>query len=141
MRAPREYSMQTGNDPTSLPLPNCRIDNAETGEKTSFADLTPGQLPSKGTSETHARFAREQGGIPKVGAAYGGLITLYAVVFGVWQAERVPWRAHLAGVTIAAVALFPLALWHRRGHQGVPMFELICLAYGISFSAPLYFQY
>src|SRR5262245_43212130 len=129
---------QVRNNPASLTLPSCGIDNAETGEKTNSADLAPGQLPSNGTSESPKKFAHEQGGIPKVWAAYGGLIALYAVVFGVWQAEPVPWQAHLAGVAVAAIALWPLARWYERGHQGVPMFELICLAYGVSFSTPLY---
>jgi hypothetical protein len=71
---------------------------------------------------------------------YLGFVALYALIFGLWQAEPVPMPVHAAGVLVAALSAFPLARWYAKGKLGLPMFELICLAYGLQFSTPLYFQ-
>ena len=51
-----------------------------------------------------------------------------------------PLDAHLVGVLIAAICLFPIALWIARGKQTLPAFELICIAYLLAFGMPLYLQ-
>lgn len=71
---------------------------------------------------------------------YALAIALYAWVFSLWQAEPVPTSVHALGVLVAAICLFPLALWTARGSRGTPAFELICIAYLLAFSSPLYLQ-
>lgn len=73
-------------------------------------------------------------------AAYVLSVLLYAILFSFWQAEPVPDYVHAAGVLVAALCLFPLALWGARGQRNLPMFELICIAYLLAFGTPLYFQ-
>ena len=67
-------------------------------------------------------------------------IALYAWVFSQWQVEPVPDAVHALGVLVAALCLFPLALWTARGSRETPAFELICVAYLLAFSSPLYLQ-
>lgn len=67
-------------------------------------------------------------------------IALYAVVFNQWQAQPMPDYVWEAGVLVAAICLIPITLWYARGKQKLPMFELICISYLLSFSAPLYLQ-
>jgi hypothetical protein len=71
---------------------------------------------------------------------YGLGVAVYALVFGVWQAEPVPLQVHAAGVLVTALCMFPMALWYVRGSQGVPMFEVICIAYLLQFANPVYLQ-
>jgi len=71
---------------------------------------------------------------------YAVFLTLYAFVFSFWQIEPVPLEVHALGIVIAALCLFPLALWGARGSHGVPMFELICIAYLLAFGVPIYTQ-
>jgi hypothetical protein len=65
---------------------------------------------------------------------------VYAALFAVWQAEPVPFEVYAASVMLWAICLFPLAHWNQRGRQTLPMFELICLAYGLQFSMPVFLQ-
>lgn len=67
-------------------------------------------------------------------------IATYAIVFGLWQVEPVPLSVHLAGVLVMAISIWPIAYWYRLGSSGVPMFELICISYGLQYSTPLYLQ-
>lgn len=67
-------------------------------------------------------------------------IAVYALVFGLWQIEPVPTECHVIGVLIAAICLFPTAVWMSSGKQTIPAFELICVAYLFAFSMPLYLQ-
>jgi len=71
---------------------------------------------------------------------YVVVIALYAFVFGQWQVQPVPANIHALGVLLAALCLLPLTLWVARGSRGAPAFELICLAYLLAFSSPLYLQ-
>jgi hypothetical protein len=76
----------------------------------------------------------------KARKAFSVAILAYAVIFALWQAEPVPWEVQLAGLALWAVSLYPLARWYAHGDGGLPMFELICLSYGLQFSNPLYLQ-
>lgn len=76
----------------------------------------------------------------QVWAYYGAAILLFALLFGLWQVEPVPANVHFVGVLVAAVCLFPFALWFARGSREAPMFELICIAYLLAFCTPLYLQ-
>ena len=76
----------------------------------------------------------------KAWGVYLVCVLAYALIFGFWQVEPVPLEAHLLGVSIAAICLFPLALWSARGQHQMPVFEIVCLAYLLSFSNPLYLQ-
>ncbi len=62
----------------------------------------------------------------------------YAVVFGEWQKVPVPDDVHALGVLVAALCFFPMALWTARGSREIPAFELICIAYLMAFSVPIY---
>lgn len=76
----------------------------------------------------------------QIWARYALAVLLYALVFGFWQAEPVPIHVHFIGVLIVAIGLFPITSWYTRGNPGLPMFELICLAYVVQFGMPLYLQ-
>jgi hypothetical protein len=67
-------------------------------------------------------------------------IALYGVLFTFCQTEPVPFSVHIMGVSLAAACFFPLALWISRGRRGLPMFELICMAYLLALGLPLYLQ-
>lgn len=69
---------------------------------------------------------------------YAVAVGLYAVLFSFWQIDPVPIEAHVAAIVVWALALFPLLQWYDKGHEGAPMFELICLMYGIAYSVPVY---
>jgi O-antigen polysaccharide polymerase Wzy len=71
---------------------------------------------------------------------YALAVCIYAIIFGVWQADPMPLHVHAAGVLVAAICMFPMALWHVRGSKGVPMFEVICIAYLLQFANPVYLQ-
>ncbi len=71
---------------------------------------------------------------------YALTVGLYFVVFALWQVEPVPWEVHLVNVVLWAICLFPLARWYGQGHEGLPMFEFICVAYGLQFSMPIYLE-
>ena len=77
----------------------------------------------------------------RIWAKYILVILIYAVVFNFWQVEPVPGRVHLVGIIIAAISVWPLARWYAKETPGLPMFELICLAYGLQFAIPLYLQF
>ena len=64
---------------------------------------------------------------------YGAFLTLYAVFFGLWPAQPLSFEIFAANVLLIAVCCFPLTLWKARGSRGLPLFELICLAYGVGF--------
>ncbi len=70
--------------------------------------------------------------------AYTVTVLLYALIFSLWQVDPVPLQVHALGILIAVLCLFPLALWSARGSRGTPMFELICIAYLLAFSVPVY---
>jgi hypothetical protein len=69
---------------------------------------------------------------------YTGAVLVYGIVFWFWQVQSVPVSLYMAGVALWAMALLPLALWYRKGFQGLPMFELICVAYGLAYGPPIY---
>ncbi len=69
---------------------------------------------------------------------YIGSVLAYALIFWFWQVQAVPIALYFTGVAIWAVAVLPVALWYRNGFQGLPMFELICVAYGLSYGPPIY---
>jgi hypothetical protein len=71
---------------------------------------------------------------------YGLAVAIYAIVFGVWQVQPVPLEVHAAGVLVAAICMFPMALWYVQGSKGLPMFELVCIAYLLEFANPVYLQ-
>lgn len=95
-------------------------------------------VPLQGQSVQAAATAKHQAS--RVWACYGGAILLFALCFGVWQVEPVPESVHFVGVLLAALCLFPFALWFARGSREAPMFELICIAYLLAFCTPLYLQ-
>lgn len=67
-------------------------------------------------------------------------VATYAFVFTFSQAQPVPLDVHAAAVLLTATCLIPITLWYARGSKGIPMFELICLAYAVQFSMPVYTQ-
>jgi hypothetical protein len=71
---------------------------------------------------------------------YFVVLSVYGVVFSSWQAEPVPHEAYLTALALAALCLLPLTLWYGLGTPGVPTFELICIAYLFSYSAPVFLQ-
>lgn len=64
---------------------------------------------------------------------YGGFITLYGFFFWIWPVQPVPEELLFANVILVAVCCFPLARWRAQGSHNLPMFELICLFYGVDF--------
>jgi len=78
--------------------------------------------------------------IHRAWVCYGIAVASYALLFGVWQVEPVPLEVHAAGVLIAAICMFPIALWCAQGNKGAPMFELICIAYLLQFASSIYLQ-
>lgn len=77
---------------------------------------------------------------PRAWVIYALSVMTYATVFALWQVEPIPLDVHAADILLAAVCLFPLALWYARGSPGAPMFELICLAYLVQYGTPVYLQ-
>lgn len=65
----------------------------------------------------------------------------YALLFTFWQVEPVPYHVHAMAVLVFATCLAPLFRWYAWGQPGLPMFELIVLAFAIQFSLPVYTQY
>jgi hypothetical protein len=88
----------------------------------------------------HRNFKRTTSNPPKVWGGYVASVLLYAIVFSLWQVQPVPDSANAIGIFIAAICLFPMALWLARGGKGVPAFELVCIAYLFAFGLPLYIQ-
>lgn len=64
----------------------------------------------------------------------------YALLFSLWQYQPVPLNVYLAGILVAAVAFFPIAYWAYGGRQHLPVFEIICISFGLQDSVPLYTQ-
>lgn len=100
-------------------------------------------IPDRATTATGSgmsvtRFPKSRA--KQVWAYYGVAILLFALLFGAWQVELVPGNVHFVGILIAALCLFPFALWFARGSQEAPMFELVCIAYLLAFCTPLYLQ-
>jgi len=83
---------------------------------------------------------QEQRARRRVLLPYVIVVSAYAILFTFWQVEPVPWNVHLAAVLVAATCLLPMARWYAGTRQGLPMFELICLSYGLQFSVPVYTQ-
>jgi hypothetical protein len=71
---------------------------------------------------------------------YAASLAAYALLSSLWQAEPVPFVSLVLCWAIAALCLLPLFVWRARGSQGMPMFELICLAYMVAFSLPVFMQ-
>lgn len=65
--------------------------------------------------------------------AYSAFLTLYALYFSLWPEQPLPGEVFAANVLLIAVCCFPITLWRGRGGRTIPMFELICLAYGVQF--------
>ncbi|BCM88565.1 hypothetical protein IAD21_00398 [Abditibacteriota bacterium] len=65
--------------------------------------------------------------------SYAAFIAAYALFFFIWPAQSLPVDVFAANVFLVAVCCLPLALWKSRGGRNLPMFELICLAYGVNF--------
>jgi len=74
----------------------------------------------------------------RAAVAYLVAVVLYAGVVASWQAVPVPNDVYLAALLVAALCMLPLALWYARGRIGIPMFELICLSFGIQYSVPTF---
>lgn len=72
--------------------------------------------------------------------AYAVALLLYGVVGNLLSAEAVPLLVQLPALLIAATCLLPLVLWTARGRRGLPMFEMICVAYLLAFGVPIYLQ-
>ena len=64
---------------------------------------------------------------------FAAFLTLYAVGFGLFPAQPLPLDLLFANVVLIGVALFPLVLWKARGSRDMPLFEIICVAYGVQF--------
>lgn len=71
---------------------------------------------------------------------YGLTVLVFAVLFTFWRVAPVPDSVHLAAILVWAVSLFPIARWRATGQRGMPIFEMVCLAYGIQYSLPVYLQ-
>lgn len=69
---------------------------------------------------------------------YAASLLLFAVMFGIWHVEPVPPLAWLSGCFVWAVATFPLTIWYQRHQRGLPMFELVCIAYGFAYGVALF---
>ena len=67
-------------------------------------------------------------------------ILVYALLFTFWQVEPVPWHVHLLSIVIVATGFVPLATWNAGRRERLPIFELLCLAYVLQFSMPIYTQ-
>jgi len=67
-------------------------------------------------------------------------IALYATIFTIWQPEQIPWHIHLTGVVFVALCAYPIVRWSRQQTRQAPMFELLCLAYGLQYGTPLHIQ-
>lgn len=67
-------------------------------------------------------------------------VLLFAVTSPILQMEPVPFELGVIGVVVVAIAAFPITGWWVRGHMGVPMFELICLSYGLQYGVVLYLR-
>ena len=64
---------------------------------------------------------------------YIAFVTLYAVYFGLWPAEPLSGEVSFYNVILVALSVFPLFYWKLKGGLTIPMFELICVAYGVKF--------
>lgn len=69
---------------------------------------------------------------------YGVAVGACALLFHFVQAQPVPTNVYVAGITVAAICLFPIARWYAVGARRTPMFELICLAYLVQFDLPVF---
>ena len=65
-------------------------------------------------------------------------IVLYTITFSFWQHQPVPMHIHVAAVLLAATCMIPIFLWRAQGSKNLPLFELLCLAYIMQFSVPVY---
>lgn len=64
---------------------------------------------------------------------YAAFIILYLLFFNLWPSQPLSPDVFAANVFLVAVCAFPLARWKARRAHNIPMFELICLAYGLQF--------
>ena len=71
---------------------------------------------------------------------FGAFLLAYATLFSLWQVERMPFDVHILGILVAGVCFFPLVKWIAGQGHGLPMFELVCVAYWMAFGLPLYTQ-
>ena len=71
---------------------------------------------------------------------YSTILLIYFLFLSFWQVEPVPETVHAASVLLVAICLVPITLWYARGGQVLPMFELICLSYGLQFGSAIYTQ-
>lgn len=69
---------------------------------------------------------------------YALVVIAYGTLFMFWQVHAVSGSLYFAGIVLFSVSLLPLAIWYRRGTRGLPMFELICVAYGAAYSPPIF---
>ncbi len=78
--------------------------------------------------------------LKRAAVIYAMSILGYAALFAIWQVDPVPGDVYLFGILLWAVCVLPLAIWYARGQRVLPMFELVCLSYGLQFSMPVFLQ-
>lgn len=71
---------------------------------------------------------------------YGIIIVVYAILSALWSTETLPPKVYVAGVAVVALSLLPSVLWYLRGCLGLPVFELICISYGVNYGTPVFIQ-
>ena len=108
----------------------------------SFSGYSPSLV--RNTEVSHGRFYRVPHGTAKrvytAWLGYAAIIALYTLVFSFWQVEPVPNEVHILDILVAAICFLPITLWYVRGESKLPLFEIICVMYLISFGIPVYLQ-
>lgn len=70
---------------------------------------------------------------------YLGFLSTFALVCYFWQFEPVPLDVQLIVIIVVAIAIFPMFRWWYKGRGEAPLFEMLCLSYGLQHGAILYF--
>lgn len=71
---------------------------------------------------------------------YCATLLTYSSLLTYLQFEHSPRSVHFPAILLMAISLLPITLWWSRGSRGLPMFELICVAYAVQFSLPVLTQ-
>jgi hypothetical protein len=69
---------------------------------------------------------------------YAVFMIATGIICTFWQLEPMPAELTSLGIALIGVCLFPLAKWIAGAKTGVPMFELICVAYALAYALPLF---
>lgn len=67
-------------------------------------------------------------------------VAVFALVFSFWSVAPIPLESRIVGILIFALSAFPLARWWESKQLDTPMFELVCLSYGIQYGVILFLQ-